>query len=42
MLIGLVVHGSVDYLLAFTGHYLCLGLVIGLISAPPLEESDLT
>ncbi len=35
---GVLIHGLVDYLLAFTGHYLFLGFLIGSISAP---ESDL-
>jgi hypothetical protein len=35
---GVLAHGLVDYVLAFTGHYLFLGFLIGSISAP---ESDL-
>jgi hypothetical protein len=35
---GLFAHGVVDYVLAFTGHYLFLGFLIGSIAAP---ESDL-
>jgi hypothetical protein len=31
---GVLAHGVVDYLLAFTGHYLFLGLLVGLIAAP--------
>jgi hypothetical protein len=33
-LAALAAHGLVDYLLAFTGHYLMLGLLVGLASAP--------
>ena len=31
---GIVAHGAVDYVLAFTGHYLLLGFVVGMASAP--------
>lgn len=31
---ALAAHGLVDYLLAFTGHYLMFGLLVGLASAP--------
>ncbi len=33
LLAGLVAHGLVDYVLAFTGHYLVFGLVIGAAAA---------
>lgn len=37
--VGLVAHGAFDYVLAFTGHYLFFGFLIGSIAAAP--ESDL-
>lgn len=36
--VGLVAHGVVDYVLAFTGHYLFMGFLVGSISA---RDSDL-
>lgn len=40
--LGIVAHGLVDYFLAFTGHYLLLGLLAGSLSAPePRPASDL-
>lgn len=35
LIAALMVHGLVDYTLAFTGHYLAYGFVIGAGSAPP-------
>jgi hypothetical protein len=32
---GIAAHGVVDYVLAFTGHYLMFGFVVGGIAAPP-------
>jgi hypothetical protein len=32
--VGLASHGLVDYVLAFTGHYLLFGFVVGAVSAP--------
>jgi len=37
--VALLAHGAFDYLLAFTGHYLFFGFLIGMIAA---RESDLT
>lgn len=34
VLAGIACHGVVDYVLAFTGHYLLFGFVVGAISAP--------
>jgi hypothetical protein len=34
-LAAIVAHGMVDYLLAFTGHYLVLGLLVGLAAGGP-------
>lgn len=45
VLLGLSAHGAVDYVLAFTGHYLLLGLVIGSLAPgqgdDALERPDL-
>jgi O-antigen ligase len=38
--VAVLAHGAFDYVLAFTGHYLFLGFLIGSIEAP--RESDLT
>ena len=38
LLAGLAAHGAVDYLLAFTGHYLLSGLAIGAASAVARKE----
>ncbi len=35
LLVMIAVHGCVDYLLAFTGQYLLLAMVVGLAAAPP-------
>ena len=35
ILVVMMVHGLADYLLAFTGHYLIFGFVIGVLSSPP-------
>lgn len=37
-----VVHGAIDYVLAFTGHYLLLGLVVGAVSARAADAPDET
>jgi O-antigen ligase len=37
LVVGLAAHGVVDYLLAFTGHYLLFGFVIGSCAALPSE-----
>lgn len=34
---GLTAHGAVDYVLAFTGHYLIFGFVVGALAAPTVE-----
>jgi len=34
ILVAVVVHGLADYLLAFTGHYLVFGFVMGVLSRP--------
>jgi len=34
---ALTAHGTVDYVLAFTGHYLLFGFVVGAVSAPAAE-----
>jgi hypothetical protein len=34
LMAGIVAHGAVDYVLAFTGHYLMFGFVVGGIAAP--------
>jgi hypothetical protein len=38
--VAVVAHGFVDYLLAFTGHYLFFGFLIGAIAGA--RESDLS
>jgi O-antigen ligase len=35
LLAGIAVHGALDYLLAFTGHYLAFGFVVGAAASPP-------
>ncbi len=44
LLAGLAAHGAVDYLLAFTGHYLLLGFAIGASAAAPKDppQTDLS
>jgi O-antigen ligase len=37
LVVGLTAHGAVDYLLAFTGHYLLFGLVVGSCAALSAE-----
>jgi hypothetical protein len=37
VLLGLLIHGLADYVLAFTGHYLLLGLAAGFVSARETE-----
>jgi hypothetical protein len=34
LLAGIAAHGAVDYVLAFTGHYLMFGFVVGGVSSP--------
>jgi O-antigen ligase len=34
---GIAAHGVVDYVLAFTGHYLVLGFAVGAVAAPDVE-----
>ncbi len=34
ILVGMLVHGFADYVLAFTGHYLVFGLAVGVLSRP--------
>jgi O-antigen ligase len=38
--VGLLAHGTVDYTLAFTGHYLLFGFVVGALSSPPAPASE--
>jgi hypothetical protein len=44
ILAGLAAHGTVDYLLAFTGHYLLLGFALGAGAAAPKDppQTDLS
>jgi hypothetical protein len=37
LLAGIAAHGVVDYVLAFTGHYLVLGFAVGAVAAPDGE-----
>jgi len=39
ILVAMLVHGLADYVLAFTGHYLVFGLVVGVLSRPAARES---
>ena len=39
ILVAMLVHGLGDYVLAFTGHYLVFGLVVGVLSRPAGDES---
>lgn len=39
ILVAMLVHGLADYVLAFTGHYLVFGLMIGALSRPAAHES---
>jgi len=39
LLAGLAAHGMVDYVLAFTGHYLFFGFVVGAVSGLSLTRS---
>ncbi len=36
---AMLIHGFADYVLAFTGHYLVFGLVVGVLSRPAEHES---
>lgn len=38
LLVAMSVHGLVDYVLAFTGHYLVLALALGTLSAPEAAQ----
>ena len=39
-LAAIAAHGTVDYLLAFTGHYLVFGLLVGLAASPAMTLED--
>jgi hypothetical protein len=40
ILVAMTVHGFADYLLAFTGHYLVFGFVMGVLSRPAAGSSQ--